>query len=153
MSKTVIIPVTCLECNTVRDCTVYSSINVTINPELKNDFLENKINIFKCEKCGNTAAIPFSFMYHDMDNKFQVIFSEDEIGEEWQGGIRLAQQHFGNDHYAANPLIVHNRLEAVFMVAVCDENGSPETKERRAAYHETVKALVESAVSKHKSAE
>jgi S-methylmethionine-dependent homocysteine/selenocysteine methylase len=60
-----------IKCNCGNDVeiVVYDSVNVTLDPKLKEAVVNRKINSFKCSKCGLKAEISYKFLYHDMDNK------------------------------------------------------------------------------------
>jgi len=142
MSKTVDLPVTCLKCNSSQDCTVYESINVTVHPELKDDFMTLKLNQFNCKKCDNESFINRPFMYHDMKGEFLIWFTpEAEPPEEWWESTKTVGRHMGPDNYFCHPIIVHDIMEAVFMVGICDKNGSPQTDQRINEYREAARLL------------
>lgn len=142
MSKTVSLPVTCLNCNNTEDCTVYETINVSVHPELKDDFMKLSLNQFHCEQCGNKSFINRPFMYHDMNNEFIIWYTpETEPPEGWWESTKDVARHMGSDNYFCHPIILHDVMEVVFMVGICDKNGSPKTEERRKEYSEAAKLL------------
>jgi hypothetical protein len=62
----------CPKCKTKIPVAIWTSINVTLNPELKSKVLEQRINIFTCSACEYTAPIGGDLLYHDMSRKFMV---------------------------------------------------------------------------------
>lgn len=64
----------CPKCGHTQRTIVFESINVDINPELKADLFEGKINRFTCQTCGLSALISVPLLYHDMTNQFCVWF-------------------------------------------------------------------------------
>ena len=74
MSKTQTVKITCPKCGEEFDFTYYESINVTLNPELKDSVLYG--NVFKaiCPKCGCVTTVVHELLYHDMDHKFMIKF-------------------------------------------------------------------------------
>lgn len=62
----------CPKCNHQQNVKVWSSLNVSLNPEGRNYLFEGKINQFLCEECGYKTYIPVPFLYHDLDRKFAV---------------------------------------------------------------------------------
>jgi hypothetical protein len=60
--------------------TVYDTVNVTVNPEMKSlDFLK-RLNIIQCPHCHEEADIKIPFIYHDMDKKFWIwVYPEEAI--------------------------------------------------------------------------
>jgi hypothetical protein len=62
----------CPECGNAQMTTYYRSINVNLNPELKEELFKGQLNLFECEDCGNKALIDLVFLYHDMEKRFCV---------------------------------------------------------------------------------
>ena len=73
----------CTSCGQSRKVILCDSINVTINPNLRDEFFNGKINVFKCDACEEEAYIPIPLMYHDMERKFcvQYYHFEHEYGD------------------------------------------------------------------------
>jgi len=46
---------------------LYDSINVSLDPTLKDRLFKGEINIFKCGQCQEESVIPIPLLYHDMD--------------------------------------------------------------------------------------
>ncbi len=51
---------------------LYDSINVSLDPSLKDKLFKGEINSFMCEKCHEKAFMPMPLLYHDMDKPFMV---------------------------------------------------------------------------------
>ena len=62
----------CPECGHSQSVRIWQSVNVTLEPQLKQDLLNGKINWFKCGICEFESFMPLPLMYHDMDLKFCV---------------------------------------------------------------------------------
>ena len=62
----------CPKCGHTQNVTVWNSINVSLNPELKEDLYKGQINMFKCDACEETVFISTPLLYHDMDKGFCV---------------------------------------------------------------------------------
>jgi len=73
MSNKKRVEVTCPKCSEEQSVIVWTSLNVTLNPEAKQDLLEKRINLLECEKCGTNTQIQLQMMYHDMEKEFCVI--------------------------------------------------------------------------------
>jgi hypothetical protein len=58
-------PATCV-CGHETEFHYYASVNVDIDPKLKDKVLKRKINYFKCPKCGHKQELVARFLYHDM---------------------------------------------------------------------------------------
>lgn len=67
--------ITCPHCQCNSPMTVWESINVTLDPEIKDQLLNGELFRWKCEICGSEAIVPFGTLYHDMTNKFMLFFS------------------------------------------------------------------------------
>jgi len=52
--------------------TLWGSINVTVDPHLKDEFYKGKINVFDCEKCKMQTPIICGFMYNDLVRRILV---------------------------------------------------------------------------------
>jgi len=66
--------ITCPKCNNRQQVTVWESLNVTLNPKLREGLLTGKVNSFQCEACGSAARIESPLLYHDMRRRFCVRF-------------------------------------------------------------------------------
>jgi len=64
--------INCNKCSIEFEAPLYSSVNATENPELREQILSNTFFIKKCPKCGHTIQILHDLLYHDMDRKFMV---------------------------------------------------------------------------------
>lgn len=53
---------------------LYDSLNVTIDPEAKKDFMDGKINVFKCNNCNAEIFVQKALLYHDMSQHFCAYF-------------------------------------------------------------------------------
>lgn len=62
----------CPHCGNRQDTEVWSTVNVSVDPELKKALYENSVNVFKCEKCKKEVFIDCPLLYHDMDLVFCV---------------------------------------------------------------------------------
>lgn len=66
--------VNCPNCGTEQEIDVYQTINVTLNPDLKKQLFEGKINVLQCSECDNRAPIDTTFLYHDMLQKLAIYY-------------------------------------------------------------------------------
>ena len=74
MSKKGTLEIECTECGAEGYLEGWASINVSLNPELKDELLDGKLNVYECDKCGTSMHIHAPLLYHDMDNEFMVQF-------------------------------------------------------------------------------
>ncbi len=72
MSKSHIYSFKCPKCNKKIPCVIYDSINVTLDPELKEKLLDTSLFHVTCPHCHKTFTHHYPFLYHDMEKKFMV---------------------------------------------------------------------------------
>lgn len=65
----------CPGCSTVSDMTLWQSITADDSPDLKEDLLKGKINIFRCPACSQVALVPEPMLYTDAKRKLMMSFS------------------------------------------------------------------------------
>jgi len=61
------VTITCPDCGAEGEYTIWNSVNVTINPELKYKIMYGSIFNWTCPKCGKIFNVPYPFLYHDMN--------------------------------------------------------------------------------------
>jgi hypothetical protein len=61
------IPVTCPGCGLETGTEVYDSLNVSLNPALKERLLSGSLIKWQCEVCGEQRLNGFPLLYHDMN--------------------------------------------------------------------------------------
>lgn len=69
--------IACPQCGHEQECQLWASINVTLDPSLKQDLLDNRLNRFTCAACGYEAQVAASFLYHDMGQKLMIAVNAD----------------------------------------------------------------------------
>lgn len=72
MSKIRTLTLKCRHCNKEFDATIYDSINVTLNPELKDVVYNFKLFDKTCPHCNGKNACYHPFVYNNMDKRFMV---------------------------------------------------------------------------------
>ena len=70
--------INCPQCGNIQDTVVWSSLNVTLDPDLRRKLFNGEINVFVCEKCENKALINVSLLYHDMHRQYCVQYFPEE---------------------------------------------------------------------------
>lgn len=73
--------VKCPRCGYDSPMEIWSSINVDLDPELKEEFLTGRLFEWKCEVCGHESHVLFDTLYHDMEHRFMLYFAPLEIKE------------------------------------------------------------------------
>lgn len=73
------VEITCPKCSTTQQMQVWSSVNARLDPQLKEEILQQRLNVFFCEQCDFRGAYDESLLYHDMDGKYcvQYVAKED----------------------------------------------------------------------------
>jgi hypothetical protein len=61
----------------------YRSVNIALDPELKNQILDRSINYLKCGKCGYEEELATEFLYHDMKNHVMIWVIPEGEKESW----------------------------------------------------------------------
>jgi predicted nucleic-acid-binding Zn-ribbon protein len=72
MSKMSEREISCPKCGNTQARVVWDSINVTLNPELRDKLFDADVNMFSCQKCGQRAFVNLPLLYHDMNRRFCV---------------------------------------------------------------------------------
>lgn len=102
MSKHCVVKATCSKCNKENDFTIWQSINVQLNPEMKEKVLNGEAFMFKCPECGAVTQINYMTLYHDMEKKLMFYLVPDDektIKETAQmlSGTKEMSEDFGLD--------------------------------------------------------
>ena len=64
----------CPQCGKEQNVTLWQSIDVDVNPELKEKFFEGEINLHKCDSCGFQAPVEMDLFYHDGSKELLVYY-------------------------------------------------------------------------------
>jgi len=62
----------CPKCGEKKSVILYDTINVSLDPSVKDKLFKGEINTFQCEKCQEEVFVPIPLLYHDMDKPFLV---------------------------------------------------------------------------------
>ena len=118
----------CPSCNQSQNVTVYKSINVTLDPNLRESLFDGQINIFKCNECGQEAFIPIPLLYHDMERQFCVCYYAPENLEhegfydqfnsngELAGFEEMLQGSEKTGDYLVKPYIVFDMKDMIYLI-------------------------------------
>ena len=103
MSRSIEVQISCPFCGFSQIVSVYTSVNVTLDPDLRERILNDNINRFTCMDCGKTSFIAINLIYHDMERKFAVWFSpQGDIPEKEREAFKKVTQSLGIGHYLYN---------------------------------------------------
>lgn len=72
---------TCPVCGKAGKTTLYSSVNVHDNPELKEKVSNGELFVRTCPECGHRSLLRYPVLYHDPDQKLIVWLTCDEETE------------------------------------------------------------------------
>ncbi len=72
--------ITCSECKNTFETRFYNSVNVTLDPSLKDAILSRSLNNAFCPQCKAQVTIASGLLYHDMHNKLwlQTIWEDEQ---------------------------------------------------------------------------
>lgn len=62
----------CPNCKTEDDFTIWHTINVDVNPEIRDKVKSGKLFEYTCSKCNETFSVEYRFLYHDCTNRFMI---------------------------------------------------------------------------------
>jgi len=58
--------ITCPACDAQSEFVIWSSLNVTLDPDQKPHVLDGTLWRFTCPTCQNVAPVVYPLLYHDM---------------------------------------------------------------------------------------
>jgi len=83
MSISKMAKIKCPACRKEGKFEVWESVNVTLQPELRNRILNRNLFTYVCPHCKHTIFVSYSCLYHDMERKFMVyLINKDEDKEQ-----------------------------------------------------------------------
>jgi hypothetical protein len=72
MSRKEALTLNCPECGEPQQTVVWHSLNVTLDPEAKQELFEGRLNVLSCGGCGSTFKLDSPLLYHDMERGFAI---------------------------------------------------------------------------------
>src|SRR3954468_18792636 len=85
----------CQKCGIPQEITMWGSMNVTLNPELRDQLIEGSLTRFVCKECGYSVPMVYPMLYHDMNRKFMIWLWP---GEGSPDSKQLPLDELGNDY-------------------------------------------------------
>jgi hypothetical protein len=82
MSQLDSIDVTCPKCQTEQTVQYWATVNTKLNPELRTELIEGRLDIFTCKKCGQSHQLASPILYHDMARQFAVQYHPGQTVED-----------------------------------------------------------------------
>lgn len=74
MSKISEIEVKCPYCGNVHRYTIWQSVNVDLDPSLKEKILKGDLFKYRCPSCDKDMTLFYGTLYHDMRRQFMIYF-------------------------------------------------------------------------------
>lgn len=66
----------CPVCKKESDFTVWQSLNAKLDPEAVPRLLDGSLFRFTCPHCNHQASVEYDLLYHDMDNRAMVYYTQ-----------------------------------------------------------------------------
>lgn len=84
MSPTISRQINCPECGAAQEATLLESVNVTVEPALKEKVFQGTVNAVPCLHCGREIRPVANLLYHDRNQNFMIWLRPDgaRTGEE-----------------------------------------------------------------------
>lgn len=77
MPNTVIKKIVCPKCNEITEAKLFLSINATNEPQKREDALDEKLFMWRCDSCGYESRLTYPFLYNDMKYRFMIYMIPD----------------------------------------------------------------------------
>ena len=67
----------CPKCGKDAEFEIWNSINVDLNPEMREKVLDGTLYDFKCQHCGHEDKIAYPILYNDMTHNFMIYYCDE----------------------------------------------------------------------------
>lgn len=141
MSKTVELDLTCPQCGKRFKVTAYRSIWVEFRENLEL-ILDDRINLVKCQSCGASDRLPFSFLATNVKKRV-AIWYEPYPDPHIDSDIVLYRKHYGDDSFYAKAPRVQDWAE--FKRRLVQLNNQPDAPATMEEFARIAKGLKSSA--------
>lgn len=74
----------CPKCGAENQFRFYDSVNVSLDPELKEKVLNTSLFKMKCSKCGSETVVRYDLLYHDMSDARPLLIQCCQKKEGWE---------------------------------------------------------------------
>lgn len=89
----------CPRCGAEGEMTFWDSVNVKLNPELKDKIINEELFFWTCPKCGEKIFVPYGTLYNDMENRCMLFFDFDEEAENEEEEVEIPDVFGGLEDY------------------------------------------------------
>lgn len=119
---------TCPTCSQPQEITLYRSVNVTLNPELKDRLLRQELTMHVCTACQTTVPLDIELLYHDMTKKQMIQIEFDDVPQRRDRVMGLMSDYLLRKVNSLQALIekvcifdceLDDRVMAVLKVVMC----------------------------------
>lgn len=121
----------CPQCGEHGEFELWDSINVDLDPELREKIFSEDLFVWECPKCGAKVYIPFGTLYHDMKHKFMLFFQHDEMEEGKYEPMEVPKAFGLEDGYTMRLVCGVNNLKEKIVIL---ENGLNDVAVERMKY-------------------
>lgn len=74
MSKVHKEKIECIHCKAKRMFDIWDSMNVNLDPELREKVFNDEVFLYTCPKCDHQTVVPYGTLYHDVKHRFLLFF-------------------------------------------------------------------------------
>lgn len=116
MSRTTEAVVTCDNCKNTYDVMVHTSVNASLDPELREAIFTGALFKSKCDHCGFINRIDYDVLYHDMKNKFMVWLTlpdHENVIFFQRHTLKLTSKNLGKDYVLRISRYPHHFVEKI----------------------------------------
>lgn len=69
-------------CGTRVEATPYESVNVRLDPDLKGELLDGRLNLVTCLECGREQHVDIALLYHDPERRIAIwVYPKERKGQ------------------------------------------------------------------------
>ena len=99
MSKISKHQIPCPACGSTGEFTRWESINVDLNPAMREKAKNGSIFTWTCPHCGKTFTVPYATLYHDMKRQFMIYYMPTRPKDGKGLTVSRPGKHYGLDGY------------------------------------------------------
>ena len=109
--------ITCPHCHQEGEFDYWSSVNVDLNPELREKIFSEELFMYHCPHCGKVTGIPAGTLYHDMEHRFLLFFEFFKPDDYDYEPMELPEDAFGKlEDYTIRSVYGLNRLKEKILI-------------------------------------
>ena len=100
----------CPECGETGLLPLYESVNVTLDPDLKNEVLDGGLFTWVCPVCGRSTRVSYPFLYHDMARRVMIHYLPDGADSDELAALAGASGLFRGSAYTLRTVRTYEEL-------------------------------------------